>query len=60
MFGWRVFKHFEALATVLGPRVADDAINSALRAIGVVNDGAKDEFEAMQLSAHQDTGDWLP
>src|SRR6187402_1891660 len=45
---------------LLGPIVADHAINAALRAIGVVNDGSTDEFEALHLGNHRDTEDWLP
>jgi hypothetical protein len=43
---------------VMGPIVADDAINQVLRAIGVSKGGAFDEFDALDLGKHRDTDDW--
>jgi len=44
---------------VRGPVVDDEAISAALRSIGVVTNGARDEFEAIHLGGHRDTDDWL-
>ncbi len=41
------------------PIVADDAINQALRSLGVSKGNAIDEFEAVGLGLHRDTDQWL-
>ena len=41
-----------------GPIVAKDAINQALRILGVNKGGAHDEFDALGLDKHRDTDDW--
>ncbi|WP_157538926.1 hypothetical protein [Hydrogenophaga flava] len=41
------------------PIVADDAINQALRGLGVSKGNAFDEFEAVGLGRHRDTDRWL-
>lgn len=43
---------------VFGPLVADDAINQALRVIGVAKKESFDEFEALSLGRHRDTDEW--
>jgi hypothetical protein len=43
---------------VLGPIVAESAINQALRALGVLKEKAVDEFDALNLGQHRDTDDW--
>ena len=42
------------------PRLARDAINVALKALGVSPRAAIDEFSAVGLGAHRDTEQWLP
>jgi hypothetical protein len=44
---------------VLGPLHATDAINQALRVLGVSPDGAHDEFDAVELGRHRKTADWV-
>jgi hypothetical protein len=46
-------------ARVLGPTHDEDAINQALRFLGVRPDGARDEFDAIDLGRNRDTHDWL-
>jgi len=41
------------------PRLAIDAINVALRALGVRPPAGDDEFSAVGLAAHRDTEEWL-
>jgi hypothetical protein len=41
------------------PIVADDAINQALRSLGVSKGNSIDEFEAVGLGLHRDTDQWL-
>ena len=41
------------------PRIAIDAINFALRALGVRPPVGDDEFSAVGLAAHRDTEEWL-
>jgi hypothetical protein len=43
---------------VFGPIVADDAINQALRMLGVAKKEHFDEFEALNLGRHRDTDEW--
>jgi hypothetical protein len=43
---------------VFGPVVADDAINQALRVLGVAKKEHFDEFEALSLGRHRDTDEW--
>ena len=46
---------------VEGPQVHADAINVALRSVGVVITGtALDEFETLRLNSHRDTDRWVP
>jgi hypothetical protein len=49
---------WEAGALVFGPVVADDAINQALRALGVSKGAHSDEFAALNLGRHRDTDQW--
>ena len=44
---------------VLGPVEASDAINQALRLLGVQASHAVDEFDAVGLGRHRDTADWI-
>jgi hypothetical protein len=44
----------------LGPIHAKDAINQALRFLGVRPDGAHDEFDAVGLGRYRNTADWIP
>jgi hypothetical protein len=44
---------------VLDPFVDDEAINEALRTIGVAR-GLQDEFDALDLGRHRFTDDWVP
>ena len=44
---------------VLGPIHAGDAINQALRFLGVRPDGARDEFDAVNLGRYRTTNEWL-
>ena len=41
------------------PVVSDDAINQALRLLGVSKAGAVDEFEAVGLGRYRSTDEWL-
>jgi hypothetical protein len=50
---------FEGGEAVALPVVADDAINQALRALGVTVGGAHDEFDAVGLGLHRKTDAWL-
>ena len=43
-----------------GPLVDVNAINVALRSIGVTAATALDEFAALRLDSHRDTDQWLP
>ena len=43
---------------VFGPVVADDAINQALRMLGVAKKEFIDEFEALNLGRHRNTDEW--
>jgi len=43
---------------VFGPIAASDAINQALRMIGVAKNEHPDEFEALGLGRHRDTEKW--
>jgi hypothetical protein len=43
---------------VFGPVVADDAINQALRVLGVAKKEHFDEFEALSLGRHRNTDEW--
>jgi len=43
---------------ILGPIVAEDAINQALRLLGVLKREHHDEFDALGLDLHRDTDDW--
>ena len=43
---------------VFGPLVASDAINQALRLLGVLKEKESDEFEALSLGRHRDTEKW--
>lgn len=43
----------------LGPFHSQDAINQALRFLGVRQHGANDEFDAVALGRHRDTRDWI-
>jgi hypothetical protein len=45
--------------SVLGPLRASDAINQALRRLGVLCDNHSDEFDALQLSRCRETRKWL-
>lgn len=45
---------------LLGPIHAEDAINQALRLLGVPSEGAHDEFDAVGLGKHRDTAHWIP
>jgi len=45
---------------VSGPVIAVDAINSALRCLGVKPIKGQDEFDAVGLGKHRDTDNWLP
>jgi hypothetical protein len=47
-------------AIVLGPVVAEDAINRALKALGVTRSKTDDEFHVMELGRHTATDDWVP
>lgn len=51
-----VWRHGE---TVLGPIHSDDAINRALRVLGVEAGGERDEFAAIGLGFQRSTDDWL-
>lgn len=44
--------------SILGPIVARDAIDQALRLLGVVAGDHRDEFDALGLGHHRDTHDW--
>lgn len=44
---------------VRSPEVAVDAINSALRSLGVKSAAGQDEFDSVGLGKHRDTDDWL-
>ena len=44
---------------VLGPIHAPDAINQALRLLGINAGSARDEFDAIGLGRHRDTVSWL-
>ncbi len=44
---------------IFGPVVDNDAINQALRIIGVAKNDHVDEFEALSLSRHRDTDKWI-
>lgn len=44
---------------ILGPLIEANAINNALRAIGVKLGNFKDEFEALGLGKHRHEEDWL-
>ena len=41
------------------PHIAPNAINTALRFLGVKIGDAHDEFDALGLGRHRDTSDWL-
>ncbi|QDQ86398.1 hypothetical protein FMZ60_01455 [Alcaligenaceae bacterium SJ-26] len=41
------------------PVIAEDAINQALRSLGVASGNAVDEFEAAGLGRHRNTDGWL-
>ncbi len=43
---------------VSGPLCEDDAINQALRLLGVTRGDSHDEFDALGLDKHRDTEDW--
>lgn len=43
---------------IFGPIVADDAINQALRMLGVEKKEFFDEFEALDLGRHRNTDEW--
>lgn len=43
---------------VYGPVVASDAINQALRLLGVTKNMYFDEFEALELGRHRNTDEW--
>jgi len=43
---------------VFGPVVAQDAINQALRLLGVMKQEHFDEFDAVNLGRHRDTDEW--
>jgi hypothetical protein len=43
---------------VFGPVIADDAINQALRLLGVSKEDRIDEFDALDLNRHRDTEKW--
>jgi len=45
---------------VSGPVIAVDAINSALRCLGVKPIKGQDELDAVGLGKHRDTDNWLP
>jgi hypothetical protein len=45
-------------ATVLGPLAARDAINQALRFLGVTPAGKQDEFDTVGLFRHRSTDAW--
>ena len=44
---------------VIQPIHSQDAINQALRFLGVRIDNAHDEFDAVGLGQHRDTDDWI-
>jgi len=44
---------------VIGPIHSNDAINQALRFLGVQVGDAHDEFDAVGLGQHRDTHDWI-
>jgi hypothetical protein len=44
---------------ILGPLHAADAINQALRVLGVSPAGAHDEFDAVDLGRHRKTAAWF-
>lgn len=44
---------------VLGPAYYHDAINRALRLLGVEARGEWDEFDTIGLGWHRDTDEWL-
>jgi hypothetical protein len=44
---------------VLGPIHSQDAINRALRFLGIQIGDAHDEFDAVSLGQHRDTHDWI-
>jgi len=44
---------------VFGPIVSHNAINEALRRLGVLNDVGHDEFEALGLKRYDHTDDWV-
>jgi hypothetical protein len=50
---------WESGKRILGPVHAGDAINRALRSLGINPDGAHDEFDAVDLGRHRHTADWL-
>ncbi len=50
---------WDAGTVVLDPFVDDEAINEALRTIGVTR-GLHDEFDALDLGRHRFTGEWVP
>ncbi len=43
----------------LGPMTSFDAINQALKQMGVVAQPGKDEFDTVGLGRHRDTEDWI-
>ena len=49
---------WDASATPSVPLVAPDAINKALRFLGVVIGGHDDEFDALGLGSHRSTEEW--
>jgi hypothetical protein len=46
--------------TILEKSAAADAINGALRLLGVSADPDKDEFDTVGLGRHRHTEDWIP
>jgi len=44
---------------VFGPMAGSHAINSALQILGVMKEGAQDEFEALGLSRFRRNEDWI-
>ena len=47
-------------SVILGPVVSEDAINAALKALGVARTKADDEFHVLELGRHTATDDWAP
>ena len=44
---------------IFGPRSGENAINDALRLLGIVASHGRDEFDTIGLGARRSTGEWL-